>query len=68
MHGFGEGPTEKEQQCHLAGGLLYSINDGRSLGRAFISLLKDPMLLPVYIFILSYLAVISGNASNGRKV
>ncbi len=25
------------------------------------------MLLPVYIFILSYLAVISGNVPNGRK-
>ena len=39
-----------------------------SLRRAFMSLLKDPMLLSVYIFILSYLAVIRGNAPNCRKV
>ena len=31
MHGFGEGPTEKEQQCHLAGGLLYS-KKGTNIG------------------------------------
>jgi hypothetical protein len=43
-------------------------NDGCSLHRVFMSLLMDLMLLPVYSFILSNLAVISGKTPNGRKV
>ncbi len=52
----------------LATEVIRSKNDRCPLRGAFFRLLKSPMLLSVYIFILSYLAVIGGNAPNGRKV
>ena len=54
--------------CDRSTEVIRSKNAGRPLRRAFIRPQKDPMLLPVYNFILSYLAVISGNAPDGRKV